>query len=191
MFITSKSMYVYFVAVMFCMLLVSTSTAVAQTASSSQRIATTSTSTVTITPEPTVVTSNTLTPAQQKRVTNLSANISNTLDATIVRLTNIVLRMQSRMRIIEQEGKDISNQRTQLEAAKKELERLRATLRTIDTDVAKVTSSEKPQQEWLRVRKTFVDASTNLQQVKQTLQEALNAMKTAGFIENDTTTPAQ
>jgi predicted nucleic acid-binding Zn-ribbon protein len=159
------------------MLLAQSNTAVAQTASGTTT-ATTS-EVVTTQPQLPIVSSSVLTTAQQKRVTNLAANVSNKLDATTIRLTNIVLRMEARMRIMEQEGMDISSVRTQLDAAKSELETTRVTLKNIDTEVARVTSSEKPQQEWLRVRTTFTNTNASLQQTKQILQSALNALKGA------------
>lgn len=194
MFITRKSMYRYFGALTLCLLLAHSNSAVAQTASGTTATATTS-KVVTTPTQPPTVSSSVLTAAQQKRVTNLAANVSNKLDATTIRLTNIVLRMEARMRIIEQEGKDVGTARIQLDAAKSELEIIRATLRTVDTDVAKVTASEKPQQEWLRVRTTFTNTNASLQQTKQILQSALDALKGAqprvAPTQNSTTTPAQ
>ncbi len=194
MFITQKSTYPYFGALMLCVLLAQSNSAVAQTASGTTTTATTS-EVVTTTPQLPTVSSSVLTAAQQKRATNLAANVSNKQDATTIRLTNIVLRMEARMRIMEQEGKDVGAARIQLDAAKSELETIRATLRHIDTDVAKVTASEKPQQEWLRVRTTFTNTNASLLQTKQILQSALDALKGAqprvAPTQNSTTTPVQ
>lgn len=180
MFIVStKLLPVYFFITALCVFSISAITVSAKTASGTPAVATTSTTTVTAAPQTPTVGAHTLTPLQQKRVINLSANISNKLDATSIRLTNILLRMASRVRIMEQEGKDVAVLKTQLDNATKELEATKATLHHIDADVAKVTSSEKPQQEWLVLRKTFTDTNINLQQIKRSLQEVLTAMKVA------------
>lgn len=175
---SSKVTSFYFLTAVFCLFLLSTSAAHAKIASGTPTVATTSTTTVTAVPQPPTVGTHTLTPAQQKRVANLSANISNTLDATSVRLSNILLRIASRVRSMEQEGKEVTSVKTNIENITTQLQTIRTTLHHIDADVAKVTSSEKPQQEWLTLRKTFTDTNINLQQVKQSLQEVLTTIKT-------------
>jgi uncharacterized transporter YbjL len=177
MFIRSKSIPIIVSGL--CLVALYANIAIAQTASGTQTTTITSTTSPAATTPPPIVTASTLTPAQQKRVTNLSANVSNKLDATTVRLTNIVLRMESRMRLMEQAGMDVRAAQIQIDAAKSELETIRVGLKNIDTEVARVTSSEKPQQEWIRVRNILTNTHTNLQQTKQILQSALDALKGA------------
>lgn len=174
---TSITNIVLSTTLMLCLLGVTTYSALAQTATSSQ--ATTTTVTTPVVTSVPAVAGQSLSPAEQKRIQNLAANISNRFDALIVRFGGITVRLESRALKMEQAGKDVTAARASLEKAHKALGLATTAMTTIDAEVAKVTSSQNPNAEWLAVHNTFIYTLGDMNTTKQMLRQAIAELKDA------------
>lgn len=118
-----------------------------------------------------------LTSAKQTRIANLSANISNKLEATIARLETITIRIERRISKMEMEGYDVKEVKEKVSQAKVQLETASTLLKNIDTSVGEVTGSEKPNDVWKKVRETFISAHKALMTAKQNLRECVTLLR--------------
>jgi hypothetical protein len=136
-----------------------------------EEVATTSSSTTDVasstvaTPAPSTQPDNkrvTLSPVAQTRITNLTANISNRLDAHLRRLDNVTSRLDSRIGKLNAEGKDTALAASSLNSAKADLDTARNMLATIDSEVATFVGSETPYERWRSLKATYSNIYTNL-----------------------------
>lgn len=115
----------------------------------------------------------------QKRIINLSANISNRVDAAILRFTNIINRFNSRIDKLDERGVDTSVAKTHIDAASTALNSAKTRMANIDALVNTSVTSETPREQWQAVKQSMIATKTDLQTVKSELQTALAALKEA------------
>lgn len=114
---------------------------------------------------------------KQKRILNLAANISNTLEAAIARLDSISERITKRITLMEQNGFEINAAKAKLSEAQTSLATARNLLKSIDAKATTVSSSEKPQEIWIEVRGIFKEAFQNIVTSKQSMHETVLLLK--------------
>jgi len=143
--------------------------------SSSQIVSTTTVKTVPLSKHPFSI-------QKQKRITNLSANISNRFDALAIRLQTIATRLESRARKMELQGFDVTSALDSSTKARESLQKVTDDLSTIDTLVEKFVSSEKPQETWIEVKQRYSNIYTHILETKTNLTDAVTALKTSSAI---------
>ncbi len=116
---------------------------------------------------------------RQKRVFNLSANISNRMEAAITRLYDIVARFEQRIAKLKVTGVDTAATETKIREASRALAEARTTLHNIDTLVYDATTSTEPQNNWVGVRTTYQEAGQYIRTSHQALREAIALLKIA------------
>lgn len=146
------------------------SSTVTVTASSS----TTTTPTVEVMTPPPVDTSKALlSPTAQTRITNLAANVSNRLDATLRRLTNVHDRIQSRIEKTAALGVDTTTASIALGEANGHLTIAWTALQNIDRDVVAFIGSSNPKAGFLRLKATYTTIYSELKLAHSSLLLAL------------------
>lgn len=132
-----------------------------------------------------------LTNVRQQRVLNLSANISNRMEAAIDRLFNIVERLEERILKLNTNGVDTEAASAKLREAAQLLASARATLGNIDTLVTEATTSPEPKTAWQAVRAVYQEAGAKIRAGHQALRETVALLKHAVTEKpsNTTTTP--
>lgn len=122
---------------------------------------------------------------RQQRVLNLSANISNRMEAAISRLFNIVERLEERIIKINATGVDTTAAESKLREAAQLLASARASLANIDTLVSEATSSPEPKTAWQNVRSVYLETGIQIRASHQSLRETVALLKVAiGQAEN-------
>lgn len=116
---------------------------------------------------------------RQQRILNLSANISNRMEAAIERLFNIIERFEQRIEKLKQAGADTTLAETKLREAAQLLAEARAKLSNIDTLVYNATTSTEPKTDWKSVRETYLEAGRLIRASHQALRETISLLKTA------------
>jgi hypothetical protein len=113
----------------------------------------------------------------QERITNLAANISNRLDAIIVRLEQISARLESRLDKLQSEGKDTTPARNSLTLIQSDLANAKREMQGIDEAVLRVVGSPDPKAEWLQVRQKFVRARDHIRSAHTNLRNTVQIIK--------------
>lgn len=126
--------------------------------------------------------SSSLTDQERQRITNLAANTSNRLEATINRLQNIIDRTERRIFLTQNAGTDTTSASQALAAAQTSLDTAKLLLKDIDEDVFRFVHSQDPIQNWQIVRDIYVGAESNIQSTVIALRIAFNEITFA--IEN-------
>lgn len=116
---------------------------------------------------------------RQQRVLNLSANISNRMEAVIERLFQIIERFEQRIEKIKLGGIDTTQAETKLREATQLLASARATLANIDNLVYNATTSTEPKSSWQLVRETYLETGRLIRASHQALRETISLLKTA------------
>lgn len=114
---------------------------------------------------------------QQERITNLAANISNRMDATVVRLEQINKRVASRADKTENYDEVMANVKSNTEKVNASLQKAKRTLGQMDTNIASVVGSEKPKERWWQVRTFYLDAKDNLREAHELLSLSVLMLK--------------
>ncbi len=117
--------------------------------------------------------------ARQERVMNLSANISNRMDAAILRIENIIERFAERIEKISATGVNVDAARNKLNEASRLLEEAKNKISNIDSLVYNATTSNEPRSEWQKVKATYKEAGTLIRASHAALRETLALLKTA------------
>lgn len=120
-----------------------------------------------------------LSSVRQQRVLNLSANISNRMEAAIQRLFNIVSRLEQRIAKLNAEGINTEAASEKLRGAAQSLASARATLGNIDTLVTQATTSPEPLTAWQAVRGVYQQAATEIRASHLALRETISLLKQA------------
>ena len=115
--------------------------------------------------------------AKQKRITNLASNMSNRMDAVILRFTKIATRLESRIEKMELQNIDTTEAENKLRTAKETLATAKQNISEIDTLVYNATTSERPREGWLAVRETFRTTANLLKQTQDELRIVVISMK--------------
>lgn len=116
---------------------------------------------------------------RQQRVLNLSANISNRMEAAITRLYNIVGRLETRIQTLKNNGINTSEAEAKLREAANSLSEARTAIGNIDTLVKEATSSTEPQNRWTKVRETYKTTGEHIRKAHQALRETVSLLKVA------------
>jgi len=142
----------------------------------------TSTSTTTPTTTPAIIvppvdtTKVLLSPIAQTRITNLAANVSNRLDATLRRLTNVHDRINSRIDKIVLTGMNTDAATVELQIANGHLKTAKNSLTTIDRDVAAFIGSSNPRAGFSRLKATYTTIYTELTLAHSSLRRTLDSL---------------
>ncbi len=116
---------------------------------------------------------------RQERVLNLSANISNRMEAAIERLYSIIERLEGRIAKIRENGMDTRAAETRLREAAQLLAEAKTALNDIDNQVYMATTSTEPQAKWHTVRETYLEAGRLIRASHQALRDTVALLKTA------------
>ncbi len=120
----------------------------------------------------------------QQRIINLSANMSNRMEAAIERFYNIIGRLESRIGKLKQTGVDTAIVETKLREATQLLAEAKTKLNNIDNLVYSATTSTQPKSDWKIVRETYLETGRLIRASHQALRETVALLKTA-VSEND------
>ncbi len=115
----------------------------------------------------------------QERITNLAANISNRMDAAVLRLTQIIDRLTERAYELNARGVDTDAAEGHLADAQTAVDAAAALIADIDEQVAAMTGSESPKEDWAAVRTTFESTKAELMKARDALRAAVAALKEA------------
>jgi hypothetical protein len=128
-----------------------------------------------------------LQPVAQTRITNLAANVSNRLDATVRRLTNVTTRLDSRIHTMTAAGYDTSNARAAQQAALMRLTEATQSLTTIDAEVAAFVGASDPLTAWVRLETIYGTISGQIVAAHTALRECVRLLEGASL---SSTSPA-
>jgi hypothetical protein len=115
----------------------------------------------------------------QERITNLAANISNRMDAAVVRLTQIIDRLTARTAELESKGVDTDEAEGHIAAAKTAVDAAALLISDIDEEMAAATGSESPRENWTAARETFIGVKAELMKARESLRAAVASLKAA------------
>jgi len=116
---------------------------------------------------------------QQKRVLNLSANISNRMEAAILRLEVIIERLNERITKLETVGIETATAAAKVSEASRMLIEAKSKLAGIDTTVYNATTSNDPRNDWENVKSIYREAASLIKASHGALREALVLLKEA------------
>ncbi|MCA9360974.1 hypothetical protein KC845_00300 [Candidatus Kaiserbacteria bacterium] len=122
----------------------------------------------------------------QKRLINLASNMSNKMDAAVLRMEGIVLRLESRIAKTKAAGQDTSQAESELNKTKITLAEARATLKDIDQKVLLAVSSENPQSTMTILKETYVAIANTLRASHSGLRKTVSLLKSAPTINSAT-----
>ncbi len=123
-----------------------------------------------------------LQPLAQTRITNLAANLSNRLDATVHRLENVSVRLDSRLTKMKESGLDTSVATFTLVKANDELAAAKKTLSTIDIEVTSFVGSENPIAAWARLETIYRTIIKNVLTAHAALGSTLTTLENSAPI---------
>lgn len=129
-----------------------------------------------------------LSTARQERIINLSANVSNRMDAVVSRLFNIIDRFETRITTMNQAGSDTTAAATSLRTAAATLGEARVLLGEIDSIVISATTSEAPYSAWQTVNERYDTIAERIKTSHATLKQTLALLKVAPAADVATTT---
>ena len=115
----------------------------------------------------------------QQRIINLSANMSNRMEAAIERFYNIIGRLETRIEKLKQSGVDTASAAAKLREASQLLAEAKTKLNNIDGLVYSATTSTQPKSDWKVVRETYQEAGRLIRASHQALRETVALLKTA------------
>ncbi|OGG88368.1 hypothetical protein A2592_02595 [Candidatus Kaiserbacteria bacterium RIFOXYD1_FULL_42_15] len=113
----------------------------------------------------------------QNRITNLAANLNNRLDAVVNRMQDIINRLGSRIDKLNELGVDTNTASDSLANAQQEIDRARAILVSIDTEVAEFIGSEDPKTKWNNLRAVYSEARDAIKSSHQAVKITIEALK--------------
>lgn len=120
-----------------------------------------------------------LTKVRQERIINLSANISNRMDAAVERLFTIIGRLEARITKLSDNGVDTATATAALREAAASLSEAKVLLANIDTLVNGATTSEAPYSEWQSVREQYKKIGELIRQSHASLRKTVALLKEA------------
>lgn len=128
----------------------------------------------------------------QRRITNLAANISNRMDAAVERFDQISERISSRMQKLGFENFNTLDAQQKHDESQQSLDAARSLLADIDTDVSLMVTGETPWDNWQDLKSTYRTVHSYLRNTHRTLEETVtllqNSVPTAAVVESDTAT---
>lgn len=114
-----------------------------------------------------------------ERVTNLSANVSNTVEARADRLENIAARLESRLIKEAENGVVIDASFAKLEEARAHIAEAANLLVDIDFRVATAIQSPTPLEGWQALAPVYTESNQALIEARADLTETINLMRSA------------
>lgn len=114
---------------------------------------------------------------KQLRIINLSANISNRLDAALNRHTQIADRLKSRIEKLNQQGFNTTKTKTILIEIKKNLEETKNSLKDIDSLVYEMATAPNPSQNWPKIKTLYQDSVSKITKNQTDLKHLLSLLK--------------
>jgi exonuclease VII small subunit len=176
--ITSRHTFAFLTALV--ILLPTLSLAASSSTATSTAVSTTSVAVPTATATaPASTSEGTLSVAAQSRIKKLAANMSNNQDAAVRRLDNVATRLDSRLKILEIGGADVTAARMHLADAKLSLAKATSSLDTIDKAVANFIGSATPRESWSSLKLTYTDINTNIRAAYSALVAAIDSASNA------------
>lgn len=115
----------------------------------------------------------------QDRIINLSANISNAMDAAVIRLQNIVSRLHSRINKLKALGVDTTQAEASLQSAQDAIDSAINELSNIDEQVAEVVGSEDVKTAWAETKAVYLSVHNHLKTARSELRATVAALKEA------------
>ncbi len=112
---------------------------------------------------------------RQARVTNLAANMSTRFDRVVARYDQIIGRLEVRLAILGNEGRNVTPARIHLETATSTLATVRLMQSDIDARVAATVSATDVLREWRNLRGLYSGIHDTLRQVDQSLRKSVAA----------------
>ena len=119
----------------------------------------------------------TLSEAEQTRVTNLAANISNKMEATVKRLVNISLRMQARNAQSEAPEVVIQEVDRQLRRINPLINEVEGITQAMDGRIDEMVHSENPAERWRNIRTLYLSGKNNLREAHIIMVGAYNLLE--------------
>ena len=119
-----------------------------------------------------------LSTAQQVRLINLAANISNRLETTHDRLANITDRLETRANRSADSGANLSTVTEAITATRISLQSASTRLENIDVTVFETATAANPRQVWQETKRTYRATQADLQAARASLKKAITALKT-------------
>lgn len=125
----------------------------------------------------------------QERIRNLAANMSNRMDAAIIRLEKISARIETRLEIISNENPEIDllSATAHLEIARNNLDTAKTIMSDIDMQVNQTVGSESPQSAWQEAKSSFKMTKNYITLAHSSLKDSVTATRQALTGENTTT----
>jgi chromosome segregation ATPase len=121
----------------------------------------------------------TLTPRAQERIINLSANMSNRIEAMEERLSRISARLESRLNKMTATGLETQEAAQQLAEANQRLSEVRGRLTTIDADVINAVTAESPVVKIIELQRSYRTMANTLRNAHTDLIATLVLLKQA------------
>lgn len=118
-----------------------------------------------------------LSKGQQDRIINLAANVSNRMEASIKRLSNIAERLESRINKMKAEGKNIGEAEASLQQARLRISEAQLKIGGIDSDTYAFVTSEKPKETWLGLKETYKETREFISQAHKDLVTTVGHLK--------------
>lgn len=115
----------------------------------------------------------------QQRIINLSANISNRMEAVIERFYNIIERLETRIEKLKQTDVNTASAAAKLREAAQLIAEAKTKLNNIDNLVYSATTSTQPESDWKVVRETYQEAGRLIRASHQALRETVALLKTS------------
>lgn len=120
-----------------------------------------------------------LQPIAQTRITNLAANLSNRLDASVRRLSNVAARLEQRINKMEAEGFVVTEARNSHREALAQLQVATISLQSIDAEVAAFVGSSDPRTAWVRLEIIYGTIGAQVITAHAALRESVQALESA------------
>ncbi len=131
-----------------------------------------------------------LQPVAQSRITNLAANLSNRLDASVRRLTNVAGRLEQRLSKMEAEGFIVTEARKSHREALTQLQVATISLQTIDAEVAAFVGSSDPLTAWVRLENIYGTIGAQVVTAHTALRESVQALESSSLPSSTSTSTA-
>lgn len=128
---------------------------------------------------------------RQERIVNLSANISNRMEAVIDRQFTLITRLESRIEKLAGAGVSVSAATTELRSAASLLSETRALLTNIDGLVFSAATAPQPYTEWQAVKDRYQTVAANIRSVHSSLRTTIALLKEPTVVESVSTTTTE
>ncbi len=126
----------------------------------------------------------------QKRIRNLSSNITNRLNAVIERFEKIITRIQSRINKLANDGIDVTEAIYTLDEARNHLVPARLLLKQQEDTIVAIALSSTPRIDWNINKEHFKKANEELRMAHSSLKETISVLREAIKVVEETSDTA-